>query len=330
MVWAASTVIALGSAAVGAYGAYSSSKAAGNAADAQTHAADQANQTQMAQYNQTRADNAPYRQAGGAALTQLQRGLGLASPGNTDHSESNFDAAKFMPYAPDAQRYMDANGVSAYDYYKADGSKAPGDFWKQTDPGVNASDPGFGALSKNFGASDFQTDPGYQFRMQQGQDALDNSAASRGGLLSGAQLKATSQYNQNFASNEYSNAYNRFNTNKMNNFNQLSGVAGTGQVANNLVGQLGQQTANNISNNQTSAGAARSSGYIAQGNALNSGLSQGVNALGQYNAMNQGSSPNSMNYWGGPQGVQQGYQGYGAGRDLSGYNAPAAGGWGIE
>lgn len=52
-------------------------------------------------------------------------------------------------------------------------------------------------------------DPSMNFRIKQGTDALENSAAARGGLLSGATLKGVSDYAQNTASQEYANAYNR-------------------------------------------------------------------------------------------------------------------------
>ena len=52
-------------------------------------------------------------------------------------------------------------------------------------------------------------DPGYQFRLKQGQQALENSASARGTLRGGAQLKALTDYSQGAASQEYQNAYNR-------------------------------------------------------------------------------------------------------------------------
>lgn len=61
----------------------------------------------------------------------------------------------------------------------------------------------------SFNANDLNTDPSYQFRLQQGVNALDKSASSRGMLLSGAQQKAVDEYGQNLASQEYANAYNR-------------------------------------------------------------------------------------------------------------------------
>jgi len=151
------------------------------------------------------------------------------------------------------------------------------------------STPGKGLL-ENFQAPTAvteQNDPGYQFRLQQGQQALENSAAARGGVLSGNTLKAITDYGQNYASNEYQNVYNRafntFETNQANTFNRLSSLAGTGQQAANTLGQEGQAASGNVTNINLTGGAqqgasimaggtARASGYAGVGNALNSGL----------------------------------------------------------
>ena len=81
-----------------------------------------------------------------------------------------------------------------------------------------------------------QMDPGYAFRLQQGQLALDRSAAARGGVTSGGQLKALSDYTQGSASQEYQNAFNRFETSQQNNFSDLNTLANTGLSASNAQG----------------------------------------------------------------------------------------------
>jgi len=70
------------------------------------------------------------------------------------------------------------------------------------------------SLMRNFGAADFQTDPGYNFRLSEGLKAIDRQAAARGGMMSGAALKAAGRYGQDVASQEYGNAFNRFQTNR--------------------------------------------------------------------------------------------------------------------
>jgi hypothetical protein len=133
-------------------------------------------------------------------------------------------------------------------------------------------DGGKGGLLDSFSQQDFEGDPGYQWRIQQGQKGIESSAAARGGLLSGAAAKAIGQYNQNFASNEYNNAYNRFNQNQANIFNRLAALSGVGQTAVNSTNQAGQNYANTASNNLLYSGNARASGYTNQANAINSGI----------------------------------------------------------
>ena len=62
---------------------------------------------------------------------------------------------------------------------------------------------------QNFGMEQFKQDPGYAFRMSEGMKALENSAAARGGLLSGATMKGIQRYGQDMASQEYMNAFKR-------------------------------------------------------------------------------------------------------------------------
>ncbi len=77
----------------------------------------------------------------------------------------------------------------------------------------------------------FEQDPGYQFRMDEGVKALDNSASSRGRLLSGAQKKGVNAYAQNMASLEYGNAYNRESNEKSRKYNILSSLNQGGQAS---------------------------------------------------------------------------------------------------
>ena len=145
--------------------------------------------------------------------------------------------------------------------------------------GYDPNSPNNGSLMRNFGLSDFQTDPGYQWRMDQGMNQLQGRAAAGGGLRSGNTLKALMDYGQGQASQEYGNAYNRFNTNQTNQYNRLSNLAGLGQTASNALSNTGANYANNagslalnnsaIQGNALMTGAnARSSAYNGIGNSL--------------------------------------------------------------
>jgi hypothetical protein len=138
---------------------------------------------------------------------------------------------------------------------------------------------GFGSLMHDFGAQDFEADPGYQFRLSEGQKALERSAAARGNALGGSAVKAAQRFGQDFASNEFTNAYNRFQSNRATKYNQLAGLAGLGQTsANTLTNQgissAGQQ-GNNLIYGTNAANQARQSGY----DSLAGGIANGTNNL---------------------------------------------------
>jgi hypothetical protein len=111
-----------------------------------------------------------------------------------------------------------------------------------------------------------QLDPGYQFGLKQGQQAIDRMSAASGGRLSGAALKAASQYNTDYANTGYSTAYNRANQARADRLNRLAALAGIGQTAVQQTGAAGANAANQISGMMTAQGNASAAGQIAQGN----------------------------------------------------------------
>lgn len=141
--------------------------------------------------------------------------------------------------------------------------------------GVNAL-PELVAASKYepFTMAKYQADPGYGFRLREGMKALERSAAARGGLLSGATLRGVQEYGQDLASQEYTNAFNRYQAERQARLNPLQSLAGMSQTsANTLTGAAGQ-LGQNIGSNLMAGGAARASGYMGAANALTGGLSQ--------------------------------------------------------
>jgi len=128
-----------------------------------------------------------------------------------------------------------------------------------------------------FGMEQFQQDPGYGFRLREGLKALDQSAAARGGLLSGNQLRGVTQFGQDLASQEYTNAFNRYQAERAARLNPLQSLAGMGQTnaatMANQAGQYGQSMAQNAAQ----MGNIRASGYIGTANALTGGLGQYMN-----------------------------------------------------
>lgn len=73
---------------------------------------------------------------------------------------------------------------------------------------------------KPFGEEDFRADPGYQFRLSEGNKGIERSAAAAGGQLSGATMKALAKFNQGTADQAYGDAYNRYNQDQGTVYNQ--------------------------------------------------------------------------------------------------------------
>jgi hypothetical protein len=146
--------------------------------------------------------------------------------------------------------------------------------------------------------SDFEKDPGYQFRMDEGIKAIDRSAAARGGLNSGRTLKALSRFGQDTASGEYQNAYNRFNNDRNSKYNKLAGMAGVGQTANSQLAQAGSQMAGGLRNNANAfanntmgaanaSAAARMAGANANSQMIGNIANAGMNTWMNYQMMNK-------------------------------------------
>lgn len=130
---------------------------------------------------------------------------------------------------------------------------------------------------QKFGMDQFQKDPGYAFRLSEGQKALDASAAARGGLISGNALRAAQAYGQNMGSQEYQNAFNRYQAERNAQLNPLQSLAGVGQTTAQQLGQAGAQNAGAVGNYLTGGAAAQAAGQVGGANAITGGLSQYLN-----------------------------------------------------
>jgi len=129
-------------------------------------------------------------------------------------------------------------------------------------------------LTKQYPPADFAQgiDPGYQFRLQQGQEATNRMANMGGGMLSGNALKGQEDYTQGLASQEYGNAFNRFQTERGNIYNTLSNIAGLGSASLSQTSAAGATAAGNIGTNLANAGAAQAGGIVGSANALGGGI----------------------------------------------------------
>ena len=148
-------------------------------------------------------------------------------------------------------------------------------------PGGDTSSSTYGTLTKPF-SFDVTQDPGYQFRLGQGEQAVENSAAAKGTQLSGATLKELLKYGQDYASGEFNNAFQRDQATKQQIYGMLSGAVGVGSGATTTQVQAGQNTAANIGNNIIGAGNASAAGQVGVANAVSGALTGSTNSVMDY------------------------------------------------
>lgn len=270
-------------------GSMISANGAQNAADTQAAAANNAANLQNQQWQQTQANLQPYMTGGTSALSSLSSMLGLGGSSGSSSSQP-YTLNDFIGYdkriAPSGYsvngQLSDANdqfklyqsggyGTDQNAIAQRFGFAAPTSQTSQTDSN-------FGSLTKPFDASAFEQyqDPGYQFQLQQGQNALQNSQAAQSGVLSGAALKDLMSYNQGMANTAYQNAFDRWNTQNTNTYNRLSGLLGIGENAAVGAGNTGAQTTANIGNTMMSGASAQAAGQVGVANALTGSLNSGT------------------------------------------------------
>lgn len=315
---------AAAAAAVG--GALISADASKSAANKQASAANQAGNTQLQMFNTVNAQNAPYRDAGYNALSQIMYGSGMGpNPADVhvggDFSGSLVDTSGGMPrpvatlYASnpayrkawdDAQMahdqwamgkggaagYTSNSDASAIDKAVRANLPATGD--TATLPGsstggmqTGSNDIG-GLFTHQFNANDLNANmaPNYAFVLDQGQRAARNAGNLQTGLVSGNTMKGLEDYTQGLAGNQYQQAFNNFTTNQNNIFNRLSTIAGYGPGANQTTANAGTNLAGNIGSAQLAGGAAQAAGTVGSANALSGGLNNAASWYTLGNIMN--------------------------------------------
>lgn len=322
-------------AVTGAVNAYVSSNAANNAASGARDAANQANATNQAQYDQTRADATPWRNAGGASMNQLaylmglpgygpqgapqmgqpqggmNGGASLPTPGTWSPTNASMGPIWGQPgsgYQPlgmatkggvpmaygfvnqmnegdlggDNANYGggSVNGVSGGPTGGA--GNAGGIQGTGSSLPYNRALGGYGSLATPFSQTNWQADPGYAFRLAEGQKALERSASARGMTLSGAQQKALLGYGQGMGAQEYNAAYGRYSNDQSTLFNRLSGIAGSGQQSNQYNAGLGAQNAATQGQNTMNAATTQANAGLYNAGQWGNALNQGTNLWMNY------------------------------------------------
>ena len=227
---------------------------------------------------------------GGASL------LGSSNAANAQQEAAAQSAAAQREAADKsiaAQREMFDIGRADLAPYREGGTTAQNQLMQLLGIGGDQNAQGYGRYAKDFGMSDFTTDPGYQFRLEQGMKALNASAAAKGMGMSGANIKGATEYGQNLGSQEYQNAFNRYQTNRTAQLAPLQSLYAGGQAA--AAGSAAQAGAlgTNLGNTYTNLGQGLGQAAVASGNAQASGYLNQANAV--TNALNQGMSSYTMN-----------------------------------
>ena len=255
-------------------------------------------------FNQSRQDQAPFRQAGLVGLNQYMNMLGLGSGGGSSGGVQPYGGTftaggNDNPFvtvgssgAPsvNAQLYgSDPAYKKAWDQavlehqnqwgkgYQADSSvdainNRVTQLYSQFGGGKSVGTAGYEtATPANMGGSAgqapgngqqdafalFRNQPGYQFGLNEGEKAVQASAAARGGLNSGATLKALTKFGTDYADQQGYTPY----------MNRLAALSGMAQTSTNTTGQLGANYANQVGANLQNAGQARAQGIYGSANA---------------------------------------------------------------
>jgi hypothetical protein len=246
------------------------SKAAKSAASTQAGAAADATAAQERMFERQVELQEPFREAGMAGQNRLMQLLGISTKPKTLGVDAS-DEEKAQ-YARDLAEYNALTGSKDYGRY-ASAEFTPAQFTANQDPG-------------------------YAFRMSEGMKALDRSAAARGGLLSGSTLKGAQRFGQDLGSQEYQNAFNRYQTSRTNTLNPFASLSGLAQSSANTLtgaaGQLGGQIGSNI----IGAGNAMAAGQVGSANAISQGVGQGLNFYQGQQYLNRLPNYSGANYLG--------------------------------
>ena len=213
---------------------------------------------------------------GGATLAAGYMGSEAAKSAANTQAQSAQQALDYQKQQFDTIQQQNAPGRSAgYNALNTLGGLGSGTYQMYDAQGnPTTTGTGSGYLTKQFTPEDFAAgiDPGYAFRQQQGQEATNRMANTAGGMIGGNALQGLQNYSRGLASQEYGNAFNRFQTGRQNIYNTLAGIAGLGQNSTNTSSQAGAQAAGTVGNTIQNLGAAQASGAVGSANAIGGAL----------------------------------------------------------
>jgi hypothetical protein len=124
---------------------------------------------------------------------------------------------------------------------------------------------GFGEFNQPFTLTDLYKDPSYEFRLQEGLKGAEQQAAARGVLNTGGTVKALERYRQDYASNEFAKAHDRFKQDQNDRFSRLFSLTGLGYGAANQQNAAGSDYGKNATNLITGIGDVNAAAQTAKG-----------------------------------------------------------------
>jgi hypothetical protein len=213
-------------------------------------------------------------------------GIGAANSARASRRAAN---AQVQSAAESArlQREMFDRQVQLQEPFRQGGITSQNRIMELLGIGGDANVGDYGRFARDFSMADYEADPGYAFRLAEGNKALERSAAARGMVMSGSMFKGAQRFGQDLASQEYQNAFNRYQVNRSNQLNPLQSLMGSGQSATNtLTGEAGN-LGRSLGENALGAGNARASGYIGSANAYTNAINQMGNLGAQYYGLRQ-------------------------------------------
>lgn len=262
-------------AAASVVGGLLSADAAGDAAETSAEASREGSRNTMAMYRETADRLQPWVSTGGGALRRLSVLTGLSgargTPRGTAPTRAQFTTPAVAAVEGFDAGYSTPGTPEKFDSAGYDKALAA---WNAT--GSNNPEAGFGDLLKTFSRADFEKDPGYEFRQEEGEKALTRGASARGMAMSTPGLKDLMRFNQGLASSEYGAAYTRDAANKQRTFDYLSYLSGSGQNAAAQVGVAGGNAAASSAALTAQAGQISGQGQFNSSALVSNGISSGV------------------------------------------------------
>jgi hypothetical protein len=268
--------IGLGLGGVGAVASSSAQKnAAKRAQDASNYAADQSAAVLRENYNKSAQALAPWQRSGLQANDAINALLGLGGPEpmqglptTQPNAMSQFMGGDFGGYTTPAAMMGDYGNWQPPGGWQGFGGFGVQNFGPTAMGNVTTPAPSAQQRYEN-AFNNFRNSTGYNFRLNEGINAINSGYAGAGSIKSGAAMKAINDYGQNMASGEFANYLAALGNQQAIGSNAASAQAGVSQNLGNSLANIAMQQGNNNANAALARG---SSGFGNAASLIGGGL----------------------------------------------------------